>query len=108
MSQAHGMSITSVYRSRTLQARLYRRRQAGLHPYPVAPPGKSLHEQGLAWDMTGDPAELRRLGALWKRMGGRWGGDFRDPIHFEAGAAMLRRATGGRRVTVGIDRAPRP
>lgn len=84
-----GYSITSVWRSPALQARLYRRFLAGLHPYPVAPPGRSKHEQGLAWDMTAPAGELRRLGLLWERMGGRWGGRFRDPIHFEAGPRMV-------------------
>ena len=85
-----GILITSVRRSPALQARLYRRYIAGQHPYPVAPPGRSLHEQGLAFDITADAAELRRLGGIWERMGGRWGGRYRDPIHFEAGARMMR------------------
>lgn len=82
--QSRGASVTSVYRSVSEQSRLYRRYLAGQHPYPVAPPGKSLHNFGRAWDMVASDAELRRLGELWERMGGRWGGRFHDPIHFEA------------------------
>lgn len=81
--------ITSVRRSPGLQAKLWRRRQAGQHPYPVAPPGQSLHEYGLAWDMVASDAELARLGRIWERMGHRWGGRFNDNIHFEAGRRAL-------------------
>ena len=50
-----------------------------------------MHEKGLAVDMIADAAELRRLGAIWQRAGGVWGGA-QDPIHFEAGPSMLRRS----------------
>ena len=89
--------VTSAFRSRTEQARLYRRWQAGLMPGPVAPPGLSLHEQGRAVDIytnvQGDVASityaLKQAGAAWQQVGGTWGGAFKgsgkyDPIHFEA------------------------
>lgn len=91
--------VSSAYRSPTEQARLYRRFLAGLMPGPVAPPGRSLHEQGRAidvwsnaWERAFDPrnppAALVRAGAAWEAVGGTWGGHFRsvasDPIHFEA------------------------
>jgi len=76
--------VTSVRRSRTLQRKLYRRYLAGRSLYPGAPPGHSLHEQGRAWDMIAKPEVLARLGAIWESWGGRWGGRFGDPIHFEA------------------------
>lgn len=76
--------VTSAYRSPAEQARLYRRYLAGLNQYPVAPPGRSLHEQGRAVDLVARPEVLRRLGALWEEAGGRWGGRFNDDIHFEA------------------------
>lgn len=76
--------ITSVRRSTTEQARLYRRYLAGVATYPVAPPGRSKHEQGLAFDVAARPATLRAAGAVWESWGGRWGGRFNDPIHFEA------------------------
>lgn len=47
-----------------------------------------MHERGLAWDMVTDPAELRRLGLIWRSWGGLWGSD-QDPIHFE-GTERLR------------------
>lgn len=91
--------VTSAWRSRAEQARLYRRYQLGLMPGPVAPPGSSMHELGRAidiydnaWDATFDPANppeaLALAGAAWQAVGGTWGGGFKsvapDPIHFEA------------------------
>lgn len=75
--------VTSVYRSIAEQTRLYRRYLAGQHPYPVAPPGRSFHNYGRAWDMVASDAVLWRLGQIWTSWGGRWGGPS-DPIHFEA------------------------
>lgn len=75
------LRITSVRRSRTEQLKLWNNRHN--NPYPVAPPGTSKHERGLAWDMVGPDAVLRAAGATWESWGGRWGGRFRDPIHFE-------------------------
>lgn len=75
--------VTSAYRSRAEQTRLYRAYLAGRNQFPVAPPGKSLHGQGRALDLHADPATLRRLGLWWESLGGRWGGRFHDPIHFE-------------------------
>lgn len=91
VEQAQGALITSTYRRPRQQARLYRRFLAGLHPFPVLPPGESLHERGLAIDLWADSEELRRLGAIWRKAGGVWGGT-QDPIHFEPGPAMLRRS----------------
>lgn len=73
--------VTSTYRSPAKQAQLYDRYLRGLQQYPVAPPGTSLHEFGLAFDMVVDPMSmLPALGAFWKQMGGAW---FEaDPIHF--------------------------
>lgn len=82
-------AVTSTRRTHALQARLYRDFVAGRSRYPVAPPGRSWHEYGLAWDMVAPLAELRRLGALWRRVGGTWGGE-KDPIHFQASSRMLR------------------
>jgi hypothetical protein len=49
--------VTSTIRGRTEQARLYRRFQAGLAKYPVAPPGTSAHEFGYAFDMVCTPLD---------------------------------------------------
>lgn len=76
--------VTSTVRTYALQAKLYRRYLLGMSPYPAAPPGHSLHEQGRAFDLGGlDATELQQLGATWESWGGRWGGRFGDPIHFE-------------------------
>lgn len=75
--------VTSSRRSSSEQARLYRLFLAGKTSYPVAPPGRSKHEKGRAIDLYAQPETLRRLGALWESAGGRWGGRFKDPIHFE-------------------------
>ena len=71
--------VTSVRRTRAEQTRLYNRWRAGLNPYPVAVPGTSAHEVGLAFDMVSD--NNAALGALWQSWGGRWGGAT-DPVHF--------------------------
>ncbi len=84
--------FTSFRRSFAQQSRLYRRYLAGLTPYPVAPPGRSAHELGLAFDLVVSPMEgLSDLGSLWQSWGGVWGAD-RDPIHFEAPGASQRAA----------------
>lgn len=52
--------------------------------YPVAKPGSSPHEQGIAFDMSVEPrALLNAAGAIWESLGFRWGGRFDDPIHFD-------------------------
>lgn len=74
--------VTSVLRSSERQAALYAEYRAGRHPYPVAPPGRSQHEYGLAWDMVVEPYEiLSYVGPVWQSWGGAWGGQG-DPIHF--------------------------
>lgn len=82
LRHARNGTVTSTRRSRAEQTRLYRRYLSGQSPYPVAVPGTSLHEQGMAFDLVAD--NLSELGALWERMGGRWGGSS-DPVHFEVG-----------------------
>lgn len=77
------VTITSVVRSRADQERLYERARAGLQHYPVAHPGESLHECGLAWDMVLDPPEYTTVGEVWESLGFRWGGRFRDRVHFD-------------------------
>ena len=84
--------VTSVYRSRAYQAQLYAKwsalRNAGLSNQQIGqgyglwtplPPGRSLHEYGLAFDMAvKDPAGL---GEVWRSVGGYWAGPS-DPVHF--------------------------
>lgn len=72
--------LTSGYRSLEKQAQLYERYLRGEHRYPVAPPGRSDHNYGRAFDLVSDNNDA--LGRLWESWGGLWGGRFRDPIHF--------------------------
>lgn len=80
LDAARNGSLTSARRSRSEQTRLYARFLSGRSQYPAAPPGSSLHELGLAFDMTAD--NLNELGALWQSWGGVWGGSV-DPVHFQ-------------------------
>lgn len=71
--------ITSGYRSTEAQAQLYANRAA--NPYPVAAPGSSMHEKGLAIDVPAD--FVPQLLAVAPKAGlcQPYPGD--DPIHFE-------------------------
>lgn len=73
------LQITSVRRSRTEQLKLWNNRAN--NPYPVAPPGYSKHEYGLAWDMVGSEERLEQAGKIWNSWGGHWSPS--DKIHFE-------------------------
>lgn len=81
--------VASARRSHAQQALLYRRYLAGQSRFPAAPPGNSMHELGLAFDLwVNDETQLADLGQVWEQMGGVWGGHFKDPIHFEAGGDL--------------------
>lgn len=74
--------VTSTRRSHAEQKRLYEKFLRGESRFPVAPPGRSAHEYGWAFDMVVTPFEaLSDVGAFWQGMGGVWGAS--DPIHFE-------------------------
>lgn len=76
--------VTSTYRSYAKQKALYENYLAGRSQFPAAPPGRSLHQYGRAFDMVVNQEwAYEALGSLWNRIGGKWGG-FRDRIHFEA------------------------
>ena len=77
--------LTSTRRTRAEQTVLYRRWLAGTGRR-AAPPGRSLHEVGLAFDVHAAPDELRRLGRLWTGIGGVWKST--HPIHFELNDAL--------------------
>jgi len=78
---ARSVRITSVTRSRGRQRALYNRFLAGRAQFPAAPPGRSHHEYGLAWDMVTEPfSALTTLGGWWNQVGGRWSPS--DRIHF--------------------------
>lgn len=71
--------VTSGYRSRAAQTKLYNRYLAGLQSYPVAPPGTSDHEKGLALDVVSTNPD--KLVALLTEVGLFWAGPD-DPVHF--------------------------
>lgn len=78
--------VTSAYRSPAKQAQLYQRYLAGLQPYPVAPPGTSDHETGMALDVVS--TDLPKLVALLTSVGLFWGGPS-DPVHFSLKAPQI-------------------
>jgi hypothetical protein len=71
--------ITSGWRSTETQAALYANRAA--NPYPVAAPGSSMHERGLAIDVPAD--FVPRLVAIAPKSGLCQPYPADDPIHFE-------------------------
>lgn len=71
--------VTSAYRSPAKQAWLYDRWLKGLQAYPVAPPGTSDHERGLALDVVSTDTD--KLVSLLTSVGLRWAGPS-DPVHF--------------------------
>lgn len=88
--------ITSARRTYSEQWSLWWRHELDLSSFgmatgkatlPVAFPGFSAHEKGMAWDMARLGIEpfkddlLRRFGAVWKAVGGKWSSV--DPVHFE-------------------------
>ena len=76
----YGLTVTSVYRSKSAQLKLWHNRHN--NPFPVAPPGKSYHEHRRAFDAVGPAARLRAAGLWWRSIGGQWFES--DPIHFQA------------------------
>lgn len=81
VARANGFSarVTSGYRSHAKQAWLYDRYLRGLQQYPVAPPGRSDHEIGLALDVVS--TDTPKLVALLRSVGLSWAGPA-DPVHF--------------------------
>lgn len=71
--------VTSGYRSPAQQAALYARRFA--NPFPVAPPGSSLHERGLAVDVP--ESFVPTLLAVAPQAGLCQPLPRTDPVHFE-------------------------
>lgn len=78
------VTITSGRRSTAKQRQLYERYLRGESKLLALPPGRSLHEHGLAWDMViNGQHPPREIGEIWKSIGGQWGGDVNDPVHFQ-------------------------
>lgn len=97
--------ITSTVRSTAKQGRLYKLFQQGLTKYPVAPPGRSLHEHGRAVDMVITPqSQLPMAASIGRRYGFKWAG-VRDTVHYSyvlpIGPALkvLRRVFRGRKAS---------
>jgi len=81
--------VTSTFRSVAEQRVLFDRFRRGESRFPAAPPGRSLHNYGLAFDLVvRDPASQRWLGEVWESWGGRWGGRFNDEVHFDSGHSV--------------------
>lgn len=80
--------VTSGFRDLSKQADLYAKWQRGESQIPAAPPGRSMHNYGLAFDLARlgvDPFEdllLAWLGALWSQVGGSPLMPS-DPVHFQ-------------------------
>jgi LAS superfamily LD-carboxypeptidase LdcB len=81
--------ITSVRRSLAEQQILYERYLRGDAAFTAAPPGRSLHNYGHAFDLVVNSPEAQAwLGKVWEAWGGRWGGRFKDPVHFDTGVLI--------------------
>lgn len=80
--------VTSTRRDSAEQAALFERYISGGSPVPAAPPGRSMHELGLAIDMEfatvpeweAAAGAAPDYGFIWRRS---------DPVHFEAGADLI-------------------
>lgn len=84
--------VTSTYRSTAVQRCLYREYLAGNRILPVARPGLSLHEYGLAIDLVfPTSADQTLVGSLDSEYGMKWGGP-KDPVHFQLSDELLASA----------------
>jgi hypothetical protein len=77
------VTVTSARRDPAQQAKLYAAYKAGKSRFPAAPPGKSTHALGAAFDLHLDPPIYEEAGKLWESLGLTWGGRFKDEIHFD-------------------------
>jgi hypothetical protein len=78
------VTVTSGLRTREEQEKLYRESQSGRSSFPAAAPGNSLHERGLAIDVSRSDADgLDRAGLLSKYGLSRPVAG--DPVHIQAG-----------------------
>jgi len=73
------VKVTSVYRSKAQQAKLYADYKAGRSSLPANAPGYSLHERGMAIDLVS--TDLRALVAFMEYLGFKWAGP-KDYVHF--------------------------
>lgn len=73
------VKVTSVYRSRAQQAKLYADYVAGRSSLPANKPGYSLHERGMAIDLVS--TDLKALVSFMEYLGFKWAGP-KDYVHF--------------------------
>lgn len=87
-AQGWPMIVTSAVRTEAQQLALQRNNPSGL---PVAASSTSRHVLGRAFDLGFRGYTWRQvpneywaqIGRVWEQMGGRWGGRFGDPVHFD-------------------------
>lgn len=72
--------IGGGYRSVDTQAAMYADRAN--RSLPIAPPGQSMHNYGLAFDAGNLPADVR---SYLLQHGWYWGESFDDPVHYSYG-----------------------
>lgn len=75
--------VTSTGRTPSEQGFLFQRFLEGKSAFPVAAPGTSNHEFGLAVDMVPDPPErLPEMVEIMRSVGFKWAGPS-DSVHFD-------------------------
>lgn len=76
-------AINSGYRSPDSQIALYNAYLDGRQA--LKPASQSWHVVGRAFDANFNEKTLPVAVAVWKLLGGRWGGEFssKDPVHFD-------------------------
>lgn len=74
------LRVNSAFRTREDQERLYANRAR--NKYPVARPGTSKHESGLALDLQADGMPQEKLAELAGKVNLRWAGN-KDRVHFD-------------------------
>lgn len=73
--------VTSTYRSKQEQLKLYRDWLAGKSPWPANPPGQSGHQYGMAWDSWVPDAYMPAWTTIREQAG--WRVPPNDVIHAE-------------------------
>ncbi len=75
--------VTSTFRTKSEQQFLFNMFLRGNTTFPVAPPGSSRHEFGLAVDLVAvPPSDLPQVVETMRAVGFRWAGPA-DSVHFD-------------------------
>ncbi len=103
ISKGITIQVISGKRSTAQQAALYANRAS--NHYPVAAPGTSLHEKGLAVDLSKSSGTWAQVGEVGESLGLRWGGRFNKPDypHFELVAGAVISPVIGSGITYSFD-----